>query len=269
MTVGALLDAGAPAAALIDALKSLETGAKFEVEKTRRGGVTASKFRVIVPAQAPTHRHLNHILGMIDKVPANRSRQTKRLRCVSALRRSRSPRPRPPRRKSPLPRSRSRRFHRRHRRRLRSARPPRHRRDPHLSHQRRQRHRQHRTRHAPRPRPRHSGTARRQAHLRARPRRRAHHAHRSRPRRHALRSLRRAPRHEHFEHRLWRRRPRFQRSTQRPSRPARRPHHRHRSHAGQRDRSQHRRFQPPSSRLRAGAFTRSRRPGRIISLRYK
>ena len=69
MTVGALLDAGAPAAPLIDALEALETGAKFEVEKTRRGGVTASKFRVIVPAEAPAHRHLKHILGMIDKSP--------------------------------------------------------------------------------------------------------------------------------------------------------------------------------------------------------
>ena len=34
MTVGALLDAGAPAEALIDALRSLDIGARFEVEKT-------------------------------------------------------------------------------------------------------------------------------------------------------------------------------------------------------------------------------------------
>ena len=46
MTVGALLDAGAPSDALIDALNSLDTGARFEVEKTVRGGITASKFRV-------------------------------------------------------------------------------------------------------------------------------------------------------------------------------------------------------------------------------
>jgi len=69
MTVGALLDAGAPAAALIEALETLNTGAKFEVEKTRRGGVTASKFRVIVPAETPVHRHLKHILTMIEKAP--------------------------------------------------------------------------------------------------------------------------------------------------------------------------------------------------------
>ena len=41
MTVGALLDAGAPAEALIDALKSLDTGARFEIETTKRGGLTA------------------------------------------------------------------------------------------------------------------------------------------------------------------------------------------------------------------------------------
>src|ERR1700676_1761362 len=69
MTVGALLDAGAPAGALIDALKSLDTGAEFEVEKARRGGVTASKFRVITRAEGHGHRHLKHILGMIDKAP--------------------------------------------------------------------------------------------------------------------------------------------------------------------------------------------------------
>ena len=57
MTVGALLDAGAPAAPLIEALETLDMGAKFEVEKTRRGGVTASKFRVIVPSEAHPHRH--------------------------------------------------------------------------------------------------------------------------------------------------------------------------------------------------------------------
>jgi len=80
MTVGALLDAGAPAGALIDALKSLDMGAEFDVEKTRRGGVTASKFRVIAPAQGDSqghgHRHLKHILGMIDAAPlSDRAKQ--------------------------------------------------------------------------------------------------------------------------------------------------------------------------------------------------
>ena len=69
MTVGALLDAGAPPEALMDALKSLDLEARFEVEKTRRGGVTASKFRVTADGQPQTHRHLKHILGMIEKAP--------------------------------------------------------------------------------------------------------------------------------------------------------------------------------------------------------
>jgi uncharacterized protein (TIGR00299 family) protein len=76
MTVGALLDAGAPAEPLLDALRSLDTGARFEVEKTRRGGVSASKFRVIAEAQGHAHRHLNHILDMIDRAPiAPRAKQ--------------------------------------------------------------------------------------------------------------------------------------------------------------------------------------------------
>ena len=70
MTVGALLDAGAPCDALLAALHSLDTGARFEVEKTVRGGVTASKFRVHTDAAAPAkHRHLSHILEMITRAP--------------------------------------------------------------------------------------------------------------------------------------------------------------------------------------------------------
>jgi uncharacterized protein (TIGR00299 family) protein len=76
MTVGALLDAGAPADALIDALKSLDTGAQFEVEKTRRGGVTASKFRVIFEQSGHPHRHLKPILAMIERAPiSDRAKQ--------------------------------------------------------------------------------------------------------------------------------------------------------------------------------------------------
>lgn len=69
MTVGALLDAGAPSDALLAALHSLDTGAWFEVEKTVRGGVTASKFRVHTDAQPAKHRHLSHILEMIARAP--------------------------------------------------------------------------------------------------------------------------------------------------------------------------------------------------------
>lgn len=69
MTVGALLDAGTPSAALLDALNSLNTGARFEIEKTVRGGVTASKFRVHPDAAPAKHRHLSHILKMIEAAP--------------------------------------------------------------------------------------------------------------------------------------------------------------------------------------------------------
>lgn len=69
MTVGALLDAGASPEALIDALRSLDLGARYEVEKTRRGGVTASKFRVITDTPQHAHRHLKHILDIIGKAP--------------------------------------------------------------------------------------------------------------------------------------------------------------------------------------------------------
>ena len=46
MTVGALIDAGAPADAVLDALRGLNTGASLSVEKTGAAGITASKFRV-------------------------------------------------------------------------------------------------------------------------------------------------------------------------------------------------------------------------------
>ena len=65
MTVGALLDAGADRGALLEALDSLGTGARFEVEKTKRRGIAASKFRVLAE-ETKNHRHLKHILGMIS-----------------------------------------------------------------------------------------------------------------------------------------------------------------------------------------------------------
>jgi uncharacterized protein (TIGR00299 family) protein len=76
MTVGALLDAGASAEALIAALESLDTGAQFTVEKTRRGGVTASKFHVTFEQQGHPHRHLKPILAMIERAPiSDRAKQ--------------------------------------------------------------------------------------------------------------------------------------------------------------------------------------------------
>lgn len=65
MTVGALVDAGADASLLVDGLRSFGTGAAFEIEKTRRAGIAATKFRV-VGGETGRHRHLPQILKMID-----------------------------------------------------------------------------------------------------------------------------------------------------------------------------------------------------------
>jgi uncharacterized protein (TIGR00299 family) protein len=69
MTVGALVDAGAAPDALIGALEQLGTGARFSIEKTARGGIAASKFRVENGGEPQKHRHLDHILSLIDKSP--------------------------------------------------------------------------------------------------------------------------------------------------------------------------------------------------------
>ena len=66
MTVGALVDAGADAAALGEQLMSLGTGAAFRLEKTTRRGIAATKFHVDA-AESKTHRHLHNILEMIAK----------------------------------------------------------------------------------------------------------------------------------------------------------------------------------------------------------
>ncbi|MBS1877735.1 MAG: nickel pincer cofactor biosynthesis protein LarC [Acidobacteria bacterium] len=65
MTVGALIDAGADAKALVDALESLNTGATFDIEKTKRRGIAATKFRVHAE-ETKKHRHLPHILKIIE-----------------------------------------------------------------------------------------------------------------------------------------------------------------------------------------------------------
>ncbi len=65
MTVGALLDAGGDAPALFAALESLNTGASYRAEKTKRRGIAATKFDVDHGEQK-AHRHLAPILRMID-----------------------------------------------------------------------------------------------------------------------------------------------------------------------------------------------------------
>lgn len=69
MTVGALLDAGADPLALLDGLETLGTGAEFRIEKTKRKGIAGTKFHVTPPEGDKKHRHLHHIVEMIDKAP--------------------------------------------------------------------------------------------------------------------------------------------------------------------------------------------------------
>ena len=64
MSVGALLDAGADWNGLQDALHSLDLGASFRLEKTKRKGMAASKFSVDFVEQKK-HRHLPHIQKII------------------------------------------------------------------------------------------------------------------------------------------------------------------------------------------------------------
>ena len=66
MLVGALADAGADQAALIDALSSLETGAVLSFEKVKRCGIGATKFHVAI-AETHAHRHLTQILQLIER----------------------------------------------------------------------------------------------------------------------------------------------------------------------------------------------------------
>jgi pyridinium-3,5-bisthiocarboxylic acid mononucleotide nickel chelatase len=64
MTVGALCDAGAPFADVNSALTSLNLGASFRLEKTKRKGMAASKFYV-EGGEQKAHRHLPHIEKII------------------------------------------------------------------------------------------------------------------------------------------------------------------------------------------------------------
>lgn len=66
MLVGALADAGADQAVIVDALASLETGATLSFDKVKRCGISATKFHVAVE-EAHAARHLAHILKMIEK----------------------------------------------------------------------------------------------------------------------------------------------------------------------------------------------------------
>lgn len=66
MLVAALADAGAGPAQIAAALDSLGTGAAVSFEKVKRAGISATAFRVDCGRQH-AHRHLSHILGIIDR----------------------------------------------------------------------------------------------------------------------------------------------------------------------------------------------------------
>jgi uncharacterized protein (TIGR00299 family) protein len=66
MSIGSLLDAGASFEDLREGLVSLNTGATFRCERTKRKGIAAAKFHVDFEPQHK-HRHLHHILDMISK----------------------------------------------------------------------------------------------------------------------------------------------------------------------------------------------------------
>jgi uncharacterized protein (TIGR00299 family) protein len=76
MTVGALVDAGADPGALLAALQSLNLGATYSFEKTKRRGIAATKFHV-EGGEQKAHRHLPHIVRIIENAPGltGRTRQ--------------------------------------------------------------------------------------------------------------------------------------------------------------------------------------------------
>jgi uncharacterized protein (TIGR00299 family) protein len=65
MLVGALADAGADQAAILDALASLETGAALSFERVKRCRIAATKFHVAIQ-ETDAHRHLAQILQLIE-----------------------------------------------------------------------------------------------------------------------------------------------------------------------------------------------------------
>src|SRR5215813_3028815 len=75
MFVGALADAGADQTAIGNAVHSLDAGATVSFERVKRAGIAATKFHVQVEHQH-AHRHLSHIVKMIEKAElSNGARQ--------------------------------------------------------------------------------------------------------------------------------------------------------------------------------------------------
>ncbi len=66
MLVGALADAGADQAAVVNAIASLQVGATVSFEKVKRAGISATKYHVHSEEQK-AHRHLSGIDKIIDR----------------------------------------------------------------------------------------------------------------------------------------------------------------------------------------------------------
>jgi pyridinium-3,5-bisthiocarboxylic acid mononucleotide nickel chelatase len=80
MTVGALIDAGADAAAVFAGLDSLGTGARFRAERVKKKGIMGTQFTVEHEDQKK-HRHLPHIVKMIEaaELPERAKRRAVRI----------------------------------------------------------------------------------------------------------------------------------------------------------------------------------------------
>jgi uncharacterized protein (TIGR00299 family) protein len=76
MLVGALADVGADQRIITDSIASLDAGASVSFEKVKRCGIGATKYHVHAE-ETKTHRHLSHIVKMIEKAnltePARRN----------------------------------------------------------------------------------------------------------------------------------------------------------------------------------------------------
>jgi pyridinium-3,5-bisthiocarboxylic acid mononucleotide nickel chelatase len=77
MTLGALIDLGLPAEWLHDFVASLQLGAiTVHVERTLRSGIDCARVHFDLPHE-PAHRHLRHVVEIIEKSPAPEQAKTR------------------------------------------------------------------------------------------------------------------------------------------------------------------------------------------------